>query len=240
MGWRATQAVLPLDVGSPTAKAVLLCLAARANDDFECWPSYNTLAKDACMSRSTAIRQVETLCKLGVLAADPRGHGHGQKSNMYRIQVPIEGSVTVTPPSVSLTPPSSTVTPESVINQSVKRSSLNMGNLDEQDCPTGERVKAQDERHDLIIQGFWTGDDRRVDIKLAYNNEEPGGIVNRIATALEEQSEHWGAYDTIAPAIRKKLEEEWAAGHRGITVNQLGNLAASLMRGMDNKAGRPW
>jgi DNA-binding MarR family transcriptional regulator len=49
-----------------TQKIVLWCLAHRMNEKSECcWPGYGTIAKDACIGRSTAIRTVARLIELG-------------------------------------------------------------------------------------------------------------------------------------------------------------------------------
>jgi DNA-binding MarR family transcriptional regulator len=65
-----------------TQKIVLWCLAHRMNDKSECcWPGYGTIAKDACIDRSTAIRIVARLIELGLVEKID-----SQKaSNSYRV-----------------------------------------------------------------------------------------------------------------------------------------------------------
>jgi len=48
-------------VGSPTGKALLICLANYANERGECWPSQRTIAHEAELSRRTAITWLNRL-----------------------------------------------------------------------------------------------------------------------------------------------------------------------------------
>lgn len=112
-------------VNNPLRKLVLLKLCDNANDDGECWPSFNTISRQCEMSRSSAIRHIQALIDDGFLSSEPRFKKGEQTSNMYQInkkklidsgiteELP---SVTVTPPLVSdCYPPSVTVTPRTVI-----------------------------------------------------------------------------------------------------------------------------
>ena len=51
------------------------------------WPSYNTIAKDAGMSRGKVMHVVEQLVSLGWLQKVERHDEHGQKPNAYRVTV---------------------------------------------------------------------------------------------------------------------------------------------------------
>lgn len=67
---------------------VLLALADFANDDGYCWPSYETLAKKARVSRRYAIQVVKRLQALGyVVATHRRGEDGEWSSNGYIVQV---------------------------------------------------------------------------------------------------------------------------------------------------------
>jgi len=116
-------------VNNPLRKLVLLKLCDNANDDGECWPSFATIARQCEMSRSSAIRHIQSLVDDGFLSVEPRYKQGEQTSNMYQLnkkklidsgvteELP---SVTVTPPLVSeCNPPSVTVTPRTVIESSV-------------------------------------------------------------------------------------------------------------------------
>jgi DNA-binding transcriptional regulator YhcF (GntR family) len=58
------------------AKAVLMSLADNANDQGECWPSIDTIAKRTCMHRASVIRAIATLEQLGHVVADRENGRH--------------------------------------------------------------------------------------------------------------------------------------------------------------------
>jgi helix-turn-helix protein len=65
-----------------TACLALMALADFANDNGECWPSYETIAWKARIGRRQAIRVVGLLVEQGYLLKSVRSDG---KSNLYRI-----------------------------------------------------------------------------------------------------------------------------------------------------------
>jgi biotin operon repressor len=97
-------------------KLVLLSLANYANDDNRCWPSYNTIADETGLSRSSIIRASNELKKNGYIEILHRNNTNGSNtSNVFllKIQLTVEQvkpndvvshrhhhSVTQTPPSV--------------------------------------------------------------------------------------------------------------------------------------------
>lgn len=90
------------------SKLVLLILADHANADNQCWPSMATICKETGLSRSTAIRAINKLCKLGLIRKSGRWIAHEQTSNSYRLLIAkpelVEGGVTQTLPRVTQTP----------------------------------------------------------------------------------------------------------------------------------------
>ncbi len=58
-------------VGNPRRKLILLKLADNANDNGECWFSYQDLAYQCDISRSTVIGHILALEKTGVLNLEP-------------------------------------------------------------------------------------------------------------------------------------------------------------------------
>jgi len=73
----------------PNQLAVLWVIQSYASkDDQECYPSLNTIAKSACMSKRTAQKIVNQLVSLGLLE---RKHQHGkngeQGSNLYKVTI---------------------------------------------------------------------------------------------------------------------------------------------------------
>lgn len=80
---------LKAKVGSPLRKLVLVKLADQANDDGECWPSYQSIA-DACeMGRSTVKAHIAWLEEHGFLRVEYRHYGSGgkSKSNIYHLTI---------------------------------------------------------------------------------------------------------------------------------------------------------
>lgn len=79
--------VFAIDVGNPLRKLILLKLADQANDDGECWPSYQRIA-DACeCSRSTVKTHVRELEKAGLLRREFRRAEGLNRSNIFRLTI---------------------------------------------------------------------------------------------------------------------------------------------------------
>ena len=77
--------VMKLKIGNPTRKLVLLKLADNANDNGECWPSYNHIADHCEISRRSAINHINALEKVGYLRKEYRPGPKGNSSNLYYI-----------------------------------------------------------------------------------------------------------------------------------------------------------
>lgn len=75
-------------VGNPLRKLVLVKLADQANDDGECWPSYQSIA-DACeMSRRTVITHIDWLEENGFLRCKHRKSNDGlSRSNVFVLTI---------------------------------------------------------------------------------------------------------------------------------------------------------
>ncbi|HGX9053633.1 TPA: helix-turn-helix domain-containing protein [Escherichia coli] len=100
MSMRLMVEVFHTEVGNPMHKLVLLKLADNANDNGECYPSYQHIAKQCEINKSTAMRAIEALCKKGLLLKQPRYliGGKEQTSNSYVIVLPsLSGSGTKQP-----------------------------------------------------------------------------------------------------------------------------------------------
>ncbi|HHU2781805.1 TPA: helix-turn-helix domain-containing protein [Escherichia coli] len=100
MSMRLMVEVFHTEVGNPMHKLVLLKLADNANDNGECYPSYQHIAKQCEINKSTAMRAIEALCKKGLLLKQPRYliGGKEKTSNFYVIVLPsLSGSGTKQP-----------------------------------------------------------------------------------------------------------------------------------------------
>lgn len=92
---------MKLKIGNPTRKLVLIKLADNANDHGECWPSYNHIADQCEISRSSAMRHVKALIEMGLVSVRHRKGELGNSSNIFTLDLS-------NPPSGKMTPPSST------------------------------------------------------------------------------------------------------------------------------------
>lgn len=71
-------------ISSPSNRLVLLALADAANEDGECWPRLDVLAKKTGVSRSRVSRAVHTMEEEGLLIVGRRGQG---KANTYTLSL---------------------------------------------------------------------------------------------------------------------------------------------------------
>lgn len=79
-------------VGNPLRKLVLLKLADNANDQGECWPSYQYIADQCEMSKRSVMAHIEALISAGFLRKELRiGGEKGNKSNVYTLMIPSAG-----------------------------------------------------------------------------------------------------------------------------------------------------
>lgn len=72
-------------VGNPLRKLVLIKLADNANDAGECWPSYQHVADQCEISRSTVKSHVRELEKSGLLRREYRKNGELNQSNVFHL-----------------------------------------------------------------------------------------------------------------------------------------------------------
>ncbi|WP_105629767.1 helix-turn-helix domain-containing protein [Cronobacter malonaticus] len=93
---------MSIKVGNPLRKLVLIKLADNANDDGECWPSYQHIADHCECSKSAVKEHISALIKLGLMTKENRvgvNNGKGNTSNVYRLHL------TGTPVPSESTPP---------------------------------------------------------------------------------------------------------------------------------------
>ena len=97
-------------VGSASSKLVLLKLADNANDQGECWPSYQHIADQCEMSRRSAMVHIDALCDSGFIEKRTRKGPKGNSSNVYIV---ILSGKEVVSPSADSAPPSEQAAPPS-------------------------------------------------------------------------------------------------------------------------------
>jgi len=77
-------------LGNPARKLVLIKLADNANDDGECFPSYQYIADCCEISKRSAIEHVKQLEVDGYLEIIPRFTGNKNRSNVYKLHFPVD------------------------------------------------------------------------------------------------------------------------------------------------------
>lgn len=103
-------------VGSPLRKLVLIKLADNSNDQGECWPSYQHIADQCEIDRSTVRKHIKQLQAQGLLRIENRDGPKGNSSNLYSLNLSGVGqnSLPVGPESTGVGPqPTPPVGPES-------------------------------------------------------------------------------------------------------------------------------
>lgn len=95
---------MDVKVGNPLRKLVLLKLCDNANDQGECWPSFQHIADQCEISKRSAINHVQALQDEGFLMVKPRFREGEKISNLYFIDLSKahkkveEGSAAFAPP----------------------------------------------------------------------------------------------------------------------------------------------
>ncbi|MBD1586713.1 helix-turn-helix domain-containing protein [Pseudomonas typographi] len=96
-------------VGNPLRKLVLIKLADNASDQGECWPSYQHIADQCEISRSTVKVHIRELEKAGLLRREFRRNGELNQSNVFHLTLEngaadARGGASENPPGASENP----------------------------------------------------------------------------------------------------------------------------------------
>jgi DNA-binding transcriptional ArsR family regulator len=89
-------------VGNPLRKLVLIKLADNANDQGECWPSYQHIADQCEISRSTVKVHIRELENAGLLRREFRRKGELNQSNVFHLA--LFGGASENPPGAAENP----------------------------------------------------------------------------------------------------------------------------------------
>lgn len=87
MSLQATSWALDQVEADPNFKIILFALGDHANQDHECWPGIQLIAKRACISTRTVKRRLAALADYGVITIIPRSAGYNGRGNTYRLHV---------------------------------------------------------------------------------------------------------------------------------------------------------
>lgn len=80
-------AAMKAQVGNPIRKLVLIKLADNANDQGECWPSYQHIADQCEIGRSTVKLHIRELEKSGLVRREFRRKGELNQSNVFHLNL---------------------------------------------------------------------------------------------------------------------------------------------------------
>ncbi|HBC1012961.1 TPA: helix-turn-helix domain-containing protein [Escherichia coli] len=72
-----------IKVGNPLRKLVLIKLADNANDNGECWPSYQHIADQCEISKRSVMNHIAALCESGLVKKVTRKGEKSNSSNIY-------------------------------------------------------------------------------------------------------------------------------------------------------------
>ncbi len=87
MSMKLMALAMDVKVGNPLRKLVLLKLCDNANDQGECWPSFQHIADQCEISKRSAINHVQALKEDGFLKVEPRFKDGEKISNLYLIDL---------------------------------------------------------------------------------------------------------------------------------------------------------
>ncbi|NCH77955.1 helix-turn-helix domain-containing protein [Cronobacter sakazakii] len=78
---------MSIKVGNPLRKLVLIKLADNANDNGECWPSYQHIADQCEISKRSVMNHIAALCDSGLVKKVTRKGEKGNSSNIYLLHL---------------------------------------------------------------------------------------------------------------------------------------------------------
>ena len=205
MSMLLTAQALKLKVGNSTRKLVLVKLADNANDEGECFPSYQYIADHCEVSRRSVISHIEELIKMGLVEKKSRKNQDGSSSNLYILRFEKGGEKTslpsekISPPSENGSlPPSENISP--ITNHTINQSINHNTNL----TVSNARTKKTSE-FDLLEQFGIEGDLASDFIKHRKAIKKP--ITDRVMKMLKTQADIAGI--PIQLAVEIVLATAW-------------------------------
>lgn len=198
MSMLLTAQALKLKVGNPTRKLVLVKLADNANDEGECFPSYQYIADHCEVSRRSVISHIEELIKMGLVEKKSRKNQDGSSSNLYILRLEKGGEKTSPPSENGSLPPSENISP--ITNHSINQSINHNTNL----TVSNARTKKTSE-FDLLEQFGIEGDLATDFVKHRKACKAP--ITKTALTGFKREAEKAGI--SIQQAVTIAIERGW-------------------------------
>ena len=223
MSMLLTAQALKLKVGNPTRKLVLVKLADNANDEGECFPSYQYIADHCEVSRRSVISHIEELIKMGLVEKKSRKNQDGSSSNLYILRFEKDGEKTSLPSENGSLPPSENISP--ITNHSINQSINHNTNL----TVSNARTKKTSE-FDLLEQFGIEGDLASDFIKHRKAIKKP--ITDRVMKMLKTQADIAGipiqlAVEIVLAATWQSFQADftWRPIAAALGWRQFGNTA---------------
>ena len=188
---------------SGNIKLVLLALADCANDNLQCFPSYNHISKKASISISTAKRIIKKLEQIGVLKKQHR-FKKGKKQQTSNIYTLTFGGSTLTPIKVQndTTIVSSVTPPDSVTTMTHESSSyLNITH------PSAESERDFLDFKNQIVRDFQNKAFGARDINYIYSIANGLLCINNQKIDTQKAFEEWQYIYKNQHLINKKISE---------------------------------
>ncbi|MBS6101022.1 MAG: helix-turn-helix domain-containing protein [Actinomyces sp.] len=189
------------------ARSVLMALSSRANEAGECWPSLDTIAQDAKVSKSTVQRAIKQLIECGYISKEKRTKRGRTIAPKYRMLFDKAGAASEKPsdvegsqsdhPGYSHRPPrvvSQTMRGSQSDHRSIERE-VDKGSKDKEVEPPispkgGEDAKPKRKRHEYTseFETFWSiyprKDDKRRAL-TAFNNALERATLEQLCAGAE-------------------------------------------------------
>ena len=200
---------------SGNVKLVLLALADCANDNLQCFPSYNHISKKASISISTAKRIIKKLEQIGVLKKQHR-FKKGKKQQTSNIYTLTFGGSTLTPIKVQNdTTIVSSVTPQDSVTTMTHESSsyLNITH------PSAESERDFLDFKNQIVRDFQNKAFGARDINYIYSIANGLLCINNQKIDTQKAFEEWQYIYKNQHLINKKISENINFINIGAKIN---------------------
>lgn len=172
---------------APNQLAVLWVLQSYYPQIF---PSYERIANDTQLSRSTVIRVIKQLAADGWLVKTDRFAENGQTSNVYEVRVWDNRGVNLTPPKPSVDPGCQSDTSVTVTRGGCQADTLTKTNQLKQIKPTANTVGFQ------VLDGIDTPETNG-NQRQAHTEQVPNKTARKRTTYTEEFNAFWKQYQAI-------------------------------------------
>lgn len=221
---------MKVKVGNPLRKLVLIKMADNANDMGECWPSYQHIADQCEIDRSTVRKHIKHLESQRLLSIESREGPKGNSSNLYRLSLsnPVgQNSLPVGPESIGgcfgPTPP---VGPESTRTshyfESVKNTVADAPVHTKAKAPKFDPLSAKPENVDAQVWADWCRHRKEIRKPLT-------------ATTCAQQAKKLAGHQAPNQVLKTSIANGWSGIFPDKVLNSTAKAPSSRHNGFSNK-----